>query len=199
MTDLQLFNDGERISTAMLAEVLEYDHTSMLSLMCAHIGLFVQFGSIQHVLTKTGGRPRREFLLNEWQVLLLVMLRRQSSDTAQIKASVLSAVREHADVLAAVKRAMEDFDFDGIQDRYVYAAQDAQGRIKIGISRDPQRRVKELNIGNADELRLVFTKKAGGVRYESETELHHAAAAYHIRSEWFTADAGALLDNEVAQ
>ncbi len=87
--------------------------------------------------------------------------------------------------LNSLIRALQDIDTDDIPVRYVYAATDNQGRVKIGISNNPERRLMELNTGNADELRLIFVKETVNERYSDETALHNTAKQYHIRSEWF--------------
>ena len=65
---------------------------------------------------------------------------------------------------------------------------DNQGRFKIGISKDPEQRVKQLNTGNADELKLVYTKKAP-LGYQDEAAIHTKLKDFNIRSEWFNPDA----------
>jgi hypothetical protein len=71
-------------------------------------------------------------------------------------------------------------------DRFVYVAvEEGTGNYKVGISVDPERRVRELSIGNPRELSLVKVFKALPDGYLSETLAHAALAEHHIRSEWF--------------
>jgi len=81
--------------------------------------------------------------------------------------------------------ALNNFDIDDIPVRFIYAAMDEKGRIKIGISNNPERRVKQINIGNADELKIIFTKQAENKGFSDETKLHKQGEEHHIRSEWF--------------
>jgi len=71
-------------------------------------------------------------------------------------------------------------------DRFVYVARESvSGRYKIGISKDPERRVKELNIGNPEELVLVHHYKATEDGHLSETLAHALFEEHRLRSEWF--------------
>lgn len=64
---------------------------------------------------------------------------------------------------------------------YVIFCEDA-GAIKVGRARDPECRLRDLQVGNP--LALVLLRYArGGER--TERELHGALAADWIRGEWF--------------
>jgi hypothetical protein len=76
-----------------------------------------------------------------------------------------------------------------LNDVYVYAIRNkANGHIKLGISRDPQRRLSELQTANSEELELVTVRKTKNW-LNDEQELHRLAQSHHIRGEWFTAQA----------
>lgn len=82
--------------------------------------------------------------------------------------------------------AIENFDMEeDLPERYIYAASDSQGNIKIGISRDPRRRIKDLNVGNPYKLELVFTKEAINPHYQDETALHAKFKDNKLCGEWF--------------
>ena len=87
--------------------------------------------------------------------------------------------------LSKIVEILLNFDFDDMPDRFVYAAVDGAGRVKVGISKDPVERVKQLNVGNADKLELAYVKSAHDPGYLSESKAHDKLAKYNIRSEWF--------------
>jgi hypothetical protein len=64
---------------------------------------------------------------------------------------------------------------------FIYFAK--SGRyVKIGISKNPQNRMKELQIGNPNKIELLHFFK--GETF-SEKFLHKRFRKYHCRGEWF--------------
>lgn len=55
-------------------------------------------------------------------------------------------------------------------------------KVKIGISVSPQARLKDMEVSNHGELKLLATIPGGRKR---ERELHRRFMQYHIRGEWF--------------
>lgn len=92
--------------------------------------------------------------------------------------------------LLAALEAFEAFDVPAeLSDMFVYAIREVEtGRIKLGISSDPVARVAQLQTGNSQKLELVVYRKACD-RFSDEHALHAKATQYHIRGEWFTAQA----------
>jgi len=100
---------------------------------------------------------------------------------------VASLPKAHSDAIIDMLETMDIKDLP--PDRFVYVAVEAEtGNYKVGISIDPERRVKELNIGNPRELSLVKVFLAAEDGYLSETQAHKRLAEHHIRSEWFGPD-----------
>lgn len=76
---------------------------------------------------------------------------------------------------------------------YIYIIGNDKGYIKVGVSNNPKRRVKQLQTGNAQKLTLIFTE-------EFECERHHLLniekaihkqlkqMAEHCEGEWFYID-----------
>lgn len=77
-----------------------------------------------------------------------------------------------------------DLDIEDFDQYFVYAVQEQEtGRIKIGISKDPERRVKDLQTANSQKLRLLaFVPAPHGYRDE---RIAHEKAGNHVRGEWF--------------
>lgn len=70
---------------------------------------------------------------------------------------------------------------------YVYFINDGIGHMKIGVSDDPDRRIKELQTGNANKLELYYLLCVDSMdeAYEVEAILHNNFAADHMYGEWF--------------
>jgi hypothetical protein len=92
--------------------------------------------------------------------------------------------------VSTIIRALQDFDIPSdFPDMYVYAIREKDtGNIKLGISRDPRRRLIQLQTGNSSELELVVCRKAEN-RFADERDVHARADAYRLRGEWFNANA----------
>jgi hypothetical protein len=69
--------------------------------------------------------------------------------------------------------------------RYVYLLQTSEsGTYKIGISKNPEKRVKELQTGNP-EIITIKEKFLTEYYFNIETSLHGYYAPDHKRGEWF--------------
>ena len=67
---------------------------------------------------------------------------------------------------------------------YVYVIIDESQRIKLGYSNDADIRLHELQIGNAEQLR-VYQRLHVQDMVQAEKSLHILFAPWHIRGEWF--------------
>jgi len=179
--EVEIWEDEARTGSFLLAQGLEREHKIVRDLVEKYRLDFEDFSSVKkRKLRSTGGRAANEYLLTFEQTLFLISLLRNNRTTVKL----MSGVIKGQDIVSAFK-AIKNFDVDGVNVRYVYAAVDPRGRVKIGISNDPQRRVTELNSGNADTLQLVYTKRADKPGYQSEVELHKKCETYRIKREWF--------------
>lgn len=70
---------------------------------------------------------------------------------------------------------------------YVYLIQKGYGAIKIGVSKDPEKRCKELQIGNGSKLFLIakFPCKTRNDANILEKELHRKFEKFRMNGEWF--------------
>ena len=62
---------------------------------------------------------------------------------------------------------------------------DKTGMIKIGRSKDPEKRLKQLQTGNPNKLKLIACFKNEGWR---EKQIHESLRAYRLKGEWFSYD-----------
>lgn len=94
------------------------------------------------------------------------------------------------DDLSIIQEALNNFEVpDDVPDMYVYAIKNKDtGNIKLGISKNPEQRLKQLQTGCDGKLELVAYRKADN-GYRDEVQLHHENSQYAIHGEWFTEDA----------
>lgn len=77
---------------------------------------------------------------------------------------------------------------------YVYLIRSEEtGRYKIGVSKDPTKRIEQLNTGNDSELVLIESFPSE-YAYKVETALQNSYAYTHKRGEWFDL----YLENELS-
>lgn len=87
-----------------------------------------------------------------------------------------------------------DLDIPDQEEYFVYAIQEEEtGNIKIGISKDPERRVRTLNTGNSHNLRLIHAVPAPK-RFKDERLAHKRATGW-IRGEWFSCTEQQAIEN----
>jgi hypothetical protein len=68
------------------------------------------------------------------------------------------------------------------------------GRIKIGRSKNPSKRLKALQTGNAQELRLIASLEGLGWR---EKDLHHKLREWRVSGEWFDYECVGNIPDEI--
>jgi len=190
MDNVELLNDSDRVGSFLLAEGLGREHGTLKAIIEKYLEDFECIDVLKkRKLKSTGGRAANEYMLSYNQVVFLVSLIRNNKQIVSLASKIIigGAIVSAVDLL-------RNFDADDIADRYVYAAVDEQQRVKIGISSNPENRIKQLNIGNADKLSLVFTRKAIGCGYSDETNLHLECSDFKIRSEWFTQEAMEVIN-----
>ena len=129
----------------------------------------------------TGGGKQKTVFVSEGGVYKMIIGSRNPA-TEGLKRKLIeqiSCIRSTLDALDAFEVPEECVDM------YVYAIRNTTtGNIKLGISRNPEQRLKQLQTGNDCALELVAYRKAEN-RFQDETSLHYAHSAAHIRGEWF--------------
>lgn len=88
---------------------------------------------------------------------------------------------------------MLNTDEINIEYDYVYIISDNMGYIKVGISKKPEKRLKQLQTGNMNILQLVFKeefecKRDHLLKIEKLIHREIARKAKHMKGEWFLID-----------
>lgn len=69
--------------------------------------------------------------------------------------------------------------------KYVYLIQSLEnGYYKIGVSKNPKKRIKQLKTGNSSKLKLIETYKSD-LANKIEKSLHHRYSHLKKEGEWF--------------
>ena len=82
---------------------------------------------------------------------------------------------------------------------YVYIISDEQGYIKVGISKNPRKRLKQLQTGNMNILKLIFTEEFECNRnhlLKIEKLIHREIShiSKHMKGEWFFIEKNQITD-----
>lgn len=70
---------------------------------------------------------------------------------------------------------------------YIYFLDDHNGHVKIGLTDNMERRMKQLQTGNAMELTLIHSIKVDSMQdaFQLESILHHALNNHKVMNEWY--------------
>ena len=125
-------------------------------------------------------RPSKMYKLDQY--LSLMMLNKLSPEfTKQLMAQLPDIqIRTMLETLSAI-------DLTELpKEQFIYVAKEkVSGRYKVGISIHPKERIKQLNIGNPEELELIYTAQARD-GFKTEKFVHKMLETSNIRSEWFS-------------
>jgi|GEM_PF-2363497 Rha family phage regulatory protein len=103
------------------------------------------------------------------------------------KESIISQFKDGVS-FSTILKSIKDIDIDE-PDMYIYIAQESvSGNYKVGISKHPEKRINQLNIGNPNNLKLIHQHLAIE-GFKDEALAHKILAPHNIRSEWFKSDA----------
>lgn len=186
-----LTTQESRVSTQNLYKLFGYnEHRNLKQTVAKHLAAFESLGPViqfQTGTTEKGGRPSDAYALNLAQSLLLSGLVKNSSGSKKVEViSALVQAYEKASLLSVLD-IVANIDVDELEkDRFVYVVRESEsGRYKIGISKDPAARVKQLNVGNPEKLELVHAYLATEDGYKSEALAHALFEKERLAGEWF--------------
>lgn len=146
----------------------------------------------KYVVIDNLGRKQLTNHLNERGVLNLLI--KSQRTPPELLDEIISRVKGAKEVIAA----LEDFEIpENLPTMYVYAIRNNHtGRIKLGISENPERRLKELQIGNDCELELLAYREAAN-RFKDEKAIHDKYQHLRVRGEWFATPTAVAVADEI--
>jgi predicted GIY-YIG superfamily endonuclease len=69
---------------------------------------------------------------------------------------------------------------------------DYTGYYKIGVSKNPAKRIKQLQTGSSEDIRLIYSYSSE-IPYKLEMALHNFYSMYNVNREWYNLS----LENEL--
>lgn len=165
---------------ADVCKVLEIQNaTDMLKRLDDDERQLVDFTTLDSNYTITGNRMVN--LINEQGFIKTIIFSRKRQ-ALQAKNAILDQIKD----IKSVINALNEFEIpDDLPDMYIYAIRESEtGRIKLGISKNPNERLRQLQTSNSQKLELIAYKKAVN-RFSDEKEMQIKNNKYHIRGEWF--------------
>ena len=175
---------GARISTIEIAKITGKRHEHVArDAKAMLLKLNIDPSGLKETYVDTCNRTQTKLMLSRSQAATLV-----SGYSVEIRAAIMERVTD-----SAIIEAMNDFEVpEDLHDMYVYAIRESEsGRIKLGISRNPEQRLKQLQTGNSQVLELVAFKKAKN-GFSDEKAAHEIASSHHVRGEWFDGGVAAI-------
>ncbi len=138
--------------------------------------VFTSFGN-----TTQGGRNRKDYALTIETAKILASVEKNEKGRQLLRFMAARSVitpRELMDLIA-------DVDLPDAPDLFVYAIREQDtGHLKLGISKDPEERLRQLQIANSSRLEIVAIRPAPN-RFSDEAAIHKLVGQYHIHGEWF--------------
>lgn len=179
--ELAILSKTTTMTSREIAELVGSTHDNVLKAVRRLISEGVVFCKESPRINQQNGQTYQEFTL-DFKDTMVVLL----GYGVKFRSSIMSVIANRVGEFEQILNAIRDFEVpEECADMYVYAIRNTTtGNIKLGISRNPEQRLKQLQTGNDCALELVAYSKAGN-RFQDETALHHAHAAAHIRGEWF--------------
>jgi hypothetical protein len=173
------------IAATEIANALGVNKKSVTDLVQKKIVQLEKWGSVERISGQSKGRPTVDYLLNDNQAVYLILSSRVNDD---IRFKAFNAIENKT-----VNELISSIDLDDdLLDRYVYLIQCTEtGNKKIGVSKDPLKRLASLQTSNAGKLEIVFKVRAKDA-YRLEKDAHSKFASHRKHGEWF----GVELNNK---
>ena len=173
-------NNALTMSSREIAELIEKQHSN-IKISAERLEKKGVIGALAVQEFTHNGNTYTEYLLNKRDSFVVV-----AKVSPQHIGKVIDAWGRTQQSLDELLAALDAFDVpEECSDMYVYAIQNTTtGNIKLGISRNPEQRLKQLQTGNDCTLKLVAYKKAKN-KFKDETTLHYNYSSAHVRGEWF--------------
>lgn len=183
MNSLKVMGDVKTMSSLEIAKLTGKDHADVLKdirRILAEVGIGESRFSGSYISKQN--KEVHCFNLPYFEALLVLT----SFSNIDLKIKALKATN-----ILHLRDLLSDIDVKDLNsDQFIYVAMEEQsGRYKVGISKNPEERITQLNVGNPERLILVHAYLANESGHLSEKLAHEALCKHHIRSEWFAKDA----------
>ena len=187
MNQVSILSNQKTMSSREIAEVVGSTHDSVLKTVRRLISKNAISCNEVKYKHQQNGQYYPEFIIKKRDAIIVI---------SSHKPEVIYLVADKVSALDDIINALSDFEVpEECEGMYVYAIRNTTtGNVKLGISRNPEKRLKQLQTGNDCTLELVAYRKAEN-SFQDESALHHAHSAAHIRGEWFNESAS----NAIAQ
>lgn len=141
---------------------------------------FAKYERLEAVIVDPRGIKQTVSVLTYKQVLTILLKSRLVDD--KYLNTFLETISHSFDVM----KALMEFEIpDDLPEMFLYAVRNTvTGSLKIGVTREPESRLKTLQEGNEHKLELVYAKKAKA-RYNEKLKLHSELEHRKVRGDWF--------------
>lgn len=124
------------------------------------------------------------YILSE-EAALQVLLKYSSDIRARFILAFKEA-RETLNNIVKLKEISKVLPEIGLDTSYVYIIKNMDtGNIKVGVSKDVQKRLDTFRTGNDCQLELVYRSMVCSNAFNLESQVHEYFKEYHVRGEWF--------------
>ncbi len=183
MTNLSLINNNDQtMSSVEIAELTEKRHADVMRDIRNMLGQL----ELQAADFATHYKDGRGCTMPAIDLPLSVALTYLARVSKELGVKIMGEALKSSSVATEVLKALQDFEVpDDLPGMYVYAIRNTvTGNVKLGISRNPEARLKQLQTGNDCRLELVAMRPAAA-RFADEKALHNANAHARLSGEWF--------------
>lgn len=196
-------NGTATTTSRKIAEVFGKSHKEVLRLIddkfksTAESAQFCADHIIENIYINSRNRQQREYELDEQGFSYIALgLTGYKADEFKIKyINAFSKMRQALQKMVAARIVEDVLPQDSRNRQYVYVIENTNnGAVKIGVAHDPEARLKQLQTGSVDELRIAYTSYLCSNAFQVESFMHQHFADSHIRGEWYQADVGEVVD-----
>jgi len=175
------------ISSKKISYITGTSKHSINCLISNYSKQLTQFGELKEVKIVEnkkgmGGRPTIDYELNENQTILIISLMKNNPKIVEI----LTEYVKSKNIFKVIEETekIKDEDCSG----YLYIIQKKNKLVKIGISKNPEKRINAIETHNGEQSVKKFVSKKLLNYMEVEKKMHNYFKDFRVRGEWFNVD-----------
>ncbi len=174
----------ESISTLELATIFNKRHSDLLRdvrRIAKQLSLNITQYENKYFLDSNNQRG-----LTYYELPLSLAITLCTGYSAEIRLHIAETLVQDTKTLMTIVQALREFEIpDDLPDMYVYYIRNKDtGNVKIGISGNPGKRLKQLQTGCDGKLELIAVKKAEN-KFKDESTEHDRLQDHLLNGEWF--------------